>query len=160
MSEIKVIELPETAVIGKLGLCTKGNNLAKEMWKQANEHFSEIASIALKNEKGLCLALWGAMSDPEMNFLPWTENFTKGYYLAGVQTAMDAEAPEGWTKWILPARSYIAAAVVPETYSQVFKEVISEVIPGKGMKLSGAVCDYTDPMEGKDYLYFPVKSKE
>ena len=35
-------------------------------------------------------------------FLPALEGFQKGLYLAGVECNEDAQAPDGWTKWVIP----------------------------------------------------------
>ena len=35
------------------------------------------------------------MSDELMLFLPWIDGFTRGYYLAGIETDIDAVAPNG-----------------------------------------------------------------
>ena len=152
-----IIDLPETAVIGIAGLCTKERNIAADLWAQANRRFGEVAALGLKKEDGSFAGFWGAMSDEAMRFLPWEDGFSRGLYLAGVQTAADAEAPEGWTKWILPARRYLVADVTPQRYGEVFSDTIRRVIPAMGLRLSGAVCDFTDPATGQAKLYFPVE---
>ena len=45
------------------------------------------------------------MSDIDNNFLPWD---WQGKYLAGCEVKEDSEAPEGWTKWVLPAFKYLS----------------------------------------------------
>ena len=40
----------------------------------------------------------------------------------------------------------------------IFDEVINNTITERGMKLAGAVCDYTEPATGKNKLFFPVES--
>jgi len=37
--EYDIIDLPEIAIIGKEGLCTKEKNLAQDLWRQANSDF-------------------------------------------------------------------------------------------------------------------------
>lgn len=86
------------------------------------------------------------------------QQFTRGLYLAGVETYSDAIAPEGWTKWVIPARKYIVVDVEPNRYGVIFDEIINNTISEKGMKLAGAVCDYTEPATGKNKLFFPVES--
>lgn len=54
----------------------------------------------LKDENGNISGIWGAMSDFSRSFQPW-EDFSKGLYLAGVECNEDAEAPDGWTKWVI-----------------------------------------------------------
>ena len=80
----EMIDLPEIAIIGKEGLCTKEKNVAQELWQQANSAFREIADLGMKNTDGSFVGFWGAMSDETLSFLPWTEDFSRGLYLAGV----------------------------------------------------------------------------
>lgn len=157
LMEIKIIDLPTIAVIGKEGLCTAGRNIVQQLWQEADAHFGEVAALGKKAPDGTYAAFWGAMSDESRSFRPWTHQFTRGLYLAGVETHIDAAAPEGWTKWVLPARKYIVVDVEPDRYGEIFDEVIQVTIPGKGMKLAGAVCDHTEPATGKSRLFFPVE---
>ena len=59
----EMIDLPEIAIIGKEGLCTKEKNVAQELWQQANSAFREIADLGMKNTDGSFVGFWGAMSD-------------------------------------------------------------------------------------------------
>lgn len=158
--ELIRVELPEITVIGREGLCTEEKNIAGELWAQANGHFAEVAALGKKTPDGAYAGFWGAMSDESRSFRPWENGFRRGLYLAGVETEADAEAPEGWTKWVLPARTYLVAEVTPETYGEVFREVIQSMIPARGLRLCGAVCDFTEPSTGKNRLYFPVCGEE
>lgn len=155
--EMKIVDLPAIAVIGKAGLCTPEKNVAQHLWREANAHFAEVAALGLKHPDGTYVGFWGAMSDEGMRFRPWTHRFTRGLYLAGVQTRADARAPEGWTKWIMPARKYAVADVAPNEYDKVFCEVVSRALAERGMKLAGTVCDYIEPATGQNRLYFPVE---
>ncbi|MBO4386536.1 MAG: GyrI-like domain-containing protein [Treponema sp.] len=155
--DFKVKDLPEVAIIGKQGFCSEGNNIVKQIWEDANSHFGEVSSLALKESDGSLTGVWGAMSDQSMAFLPWTNNFSTGYYLAGVQVAPDAKAPEGWTKWILPPRKYLVVEVQMEEYAKTFSEVLNTILPQNKLKLCGAACDFTDPKSGKNKLFFPVQ---
>lgn len=156
--EIKILDLPEIAVIGKEGLCTAEKNIVQQLWQEANQHFHEVAALAMRNPDGTYAGFWGAMSDESKAFRPWTHQFSRGLYLAGVETYADAIAPEGWTKWVMPARKYIVVDVEPNRYDEIFDEVIHHIISEKGMKLVGVVCDYTEPATGKNKLFFPVAS--
>lgn len=156
--EIKIIDLPMISVIGKEGLCTAEQNIVQQLWQEANAHFHEVAALGMKNADGTYVGFWGVMSDEGRSFRPWTHQFTRGLYLAGVETYAAAIAPEGWTKWIMPARKYMVADVEPDRYGEIFNEVINTAIFEKGMKLAGAVCDYTEPATGKNKLFFPVES--
>lgn len=158
LMEIKMIDLPMIAVIGKEGLCTAEKNIAPQLWQEANSHFDEVAALGMKNPDGTYVGFWGVMSDESRSFRPWTHQFTRGLYLAGVETYADTVAPEGWTKWVMPARKYIVVDVEPDRYREIFDEVIHHTLSEKGMKLAGAVCDYTEPATGKNSLFFPVAS--
>lgn len=153
--EIK--DLPGIAIIGKQGLCAKEKNIVQDLWQQANSAFSEIADLGMKNADGSFVGFWGAMSDETMSFMPWTDGFSRGLYLAGVEVNADTPAPDGWVKWVLPARKYIVTDVAPESYGETFRNVINVLIPELGMKLAGAACDFTEPATGQNKLFFPVE---
>lgn len=154
---VETRELPEIAIIGKEGFCTKEKNMVQELWADANSHFNEVSQLGMKEKDGAFVGFWGAMSDETMSFQPWTEGFTRGFYLAGVEVTKDKEAPEGWKKWVLPARKYLITEVQPDVYGEVFSQVIQSIIPEMGLKLCGAVCDFTEPSTGKNKLFFPVE---
>ena len=145
------------AIIGKEGLYTKGKNVAQDLWQQANSDFREIADLGMKNADGSFVGFWGAMSDEMLSFLPWTDDFSRGLYLAGVEVYEDTAAPHGWVKWVMPARKYLVTKVTPESYRETFDSVIHSLIPKPGMKPAGAVCDFTEPATGQNKLFFSVE---
>ena len=155
--EYEIIDLPEIAIIGKEGLCTKEKNVAQDLWQQATSDFHEIAELGMKNADGSFVGFWGAMSDETLSFLPWTDDFSRGLYLAGVEVYEDTAAPDGWVKWVMPARKYLVTKVAPESYRETFDTVIHSLIQKPGMKLTGAVCDFTEPATGQNKLFFPVE---
>ena len=157
MFKYEIIDLPKIAIIGKEGLCTKEKNAVPDLWQQANSNFGDIADLGIRNPDGSFVGFWGAMSDETMTFMPWTEDFSRGLYLAGIEVYEDTQVPEGWVKWVMPARKYIVTDVAPESYGETFRNVIDGLIPGLGMKLAGAVCDFTDPVTGQNKLFFPVE---
>ena len=157
MAKYGIIDLPEIAIIGKEGLCTKEKNVVQELWQQANSNFSDIADLGMKNADGSFVGFWGAMSDETMSFMPWTDNYTKGLYLAGVVVYEDTAVPAGWVKWVMSARKYLVTEVTPESYGDTFRNVIGSLIPELGMKLAGAVCDFTEQATGQNKLFFPVE---
>ena len=157
MDPYEILDLPETAIIGKEGLCTKEKNVVQDLWRQANADFREIADLGMKNADGSFVGFWGAMSDETMSFLPWTDGFSKGLYLAGLEVCEDTAVPDGWVKWVLPARKYLVMKVTPESYGETFQKVLNSLIPELGMKLAGAVCDFTEPATGQNKLFFPVE---
>ena len=65
--------------------------------------------------------------------------------MAGVEVYEDTEVPDGWVKWVIPARKYLVTKITPESYGETFRNVINSLIPKLGMKLAGAVCDFTEP---------------
>ena len=157
MVKYEIIDLPEIAIIGKAGLCTKEKNVVQDLWQRANADFSEIANLGMRNTDGSFTGFWGAMSDETLSFLPWTDDFSRGLYLAGIEVYEDAAAPDGWVKWVMPARKYLVTDVFPESYGVTFRNVIDSLIPELGMKLAGAVCDFTEPATGQNKLFFPVE---
>lgn len=124
------------------------------LWSDANTHFDEVSPVASRDENGALLGIWGAMSDETRSFLPWTEHFTRGLYLAGVECPIDAEAPDGWTKWVLPGYEYL---VVRNDRADAFARAV-EYLRESQMKLVGAVHDFTDPKTQQGYLYFPIRA--
>lgn len=139
-------------VIGKEGSTLDGEGFIQKLWDDANGHFTEVAHLAKRDENGNLLGIWGAMSDLSHSFQPWEDGFSKGLYLAGVECVDNAEAPDGWTKWMIPGYEYL----VVENHDGAFGDTIRQM-NDKGIALVGAVHDYTDPATGKGYLYFPIK---
>ena len=92
------------------------------------------------------------MSDLSHSFQPWEDGFSKGLYLAGVECVDNAEAPDGWTKWMIPGYEYL----VVENHDGAFGATIRQM-QEEGIALVGAVHDYTDPATGTGYLYFPIR---
>lgn len=139
-------------VIGKEGSTLDGEGFIQKLWDDANGHFDEVAHLAKRDENGNLAGIWGAMSDLSHSFQPWEDGFSKGLYLAGVECVDNAEAPDGWTKWVIPGYEYL----VVENHNGAFRDTIRQM-NDKGIALVGAVHDYTDPATGKGYLYFPIK---
>ena len=157
MIKYEIVDLPKIAIIGKAGLCTKEKNVVQDLWQQANSNFRDVADLGMKNADGSFVGFWGAMSDETLSFLPWTDDFSRGLYLAGVEVYENTPVPDGWVKWVLPPRKYIVTDVAPENYGEVFRNVINSLIPGLGMKLAGAACDFIGPATGQNKLFFPVE---
>lgn len=140
-------------VIGKEGSTVEGHGFIQKLWADANSHFNEVYHLAKKDENGNLVGIWGAMSDHSRAFKPWEDNFTKGLYLAGVECGQDAEAPEGWTKWVIPGYEYLCAEVES---GSTFSDVL-EYMKANSIALSGAVHDFTCPTNGKNYMFFPIR---
>lgn len=140
-------------VIGKEGSTEDGPGFVQQLWADANSHFAEVAHLAKKDEKGNLVGIWGAMSDFSRSFQPWEEEFSKGLYLAGVECVDDAQAPDGWTKWVIPGFEYL---YVEYDHDTVFPEMIA-YLRDNNIPLAGAVHDFTCPQTGKNYMFFPIR---
>lgn len=140
-------------VIGKEGSTNDGEGFIQKLWEDANGHFGEVSHLVKKDENGNLAGIWGAMSDMSRSFKPWEDNFSKGLYLAGVECEDGAEAPEGWSKWVIPGYEYI----VVENGGGVFEATV-KYLNENGIPLAGAVHDYSDPLSGNGYMYFPIRA--
>lgn len=150
---LKHITLPAITVIGKEGSTRDGEDFIAQLWNEANSHFGEIAPLTKRNLQGQLVGIWGAMSDMSRSFQPWQNNYSEGLYLAGAACKDDAEAPKGWTKWVLPASEYV---FVPNSQPESFAYGL-ELLKEEGLELVGAAYDFTDPLTGKMYIYYPIK---
>ena len=139
-------------VIGKEGSTSEGDDFIQKLWNDANSRFEEVRPLAKKDEDGQLVGIWGAMSDFSRSFAPW-EDFCRGLYLAGVECNDNAEAPEGWTKWIIPGYEYI---YVEQEKEDTFSRTL-QYLEENGISLAGAVHDFTCPRTGKNYMFFPVR---
>lgn len=139
-------------VIGKEGSTSDGAGFIQKLWDEANSHFGEVQHLAKKDDDGNISGTWGAMTDFSRSFRPW-ENFSNGLYLAGVECNDDAEAPDGWTKWVVPGYEYIYAE---RENDNSFPEVI-KYLEENDITLAGAVHDFTCPQTGKGYMFFPIR---
>ncbi len=140
-------------VIGKEGSTNDGQGFIQSLWSEANGHFNEVADLAKRDEDGKLLGIWGAMSDLTRSFKPWDKGFSNGLYLAGVEARDDAEAPSGWTKWVVPGYEYI---YVENEEKDTFSKVI-KYIRENNIYLAGAVHDFNCPETGKGYIFFPIR---
>mgnify|MGYP002478908144 FL=1 len=155
-TEIKKCIKSSFSVIGKEGSTNDGNGFVNKLWENANSRFNEIEGLVKKDEKGNILGIWGLMSDFSKSFKPWEENFTKGLYLAGAEVTDDAEAPDAWAKWTVPAFEYLYIKV-DKGYKEAFSYVLN-YMDNNNIKLAGAVFDYNCPQEnGQLYLFFPIR---
>ena len=146
------LEKASFAVIGKEGSTTDGAGFIQRLWNDANSHFAEVQHLAKKNENGGIVGIWGAMSDFSRSYHPW-EDFREGLYLAGVECEANADAPAGWTEWVIPGFEYICVErEADDTFLKAIKYLEEHNIP-----LVGAVHDFTDPQTGNSYMYFPIK---
>ena len=150
MNVSKVVKQQFT-VIGMEGSTKDGEGFIEKLWNEANSRFAEIMDLCKRDENGNFVGFWGAMSDFSHSFKPW-EDFAQGLYLAGAECADNAEAPSGWTKWVIPAFEYLCFDCEAFDFGQAI-----DYVRENGFSLAGAVHDFTDPRTGKTYIYVPVK---
>lgn len=154
--EIITCELPTFDLIGMEGKAEPGHNPAPALWEAANARFGEVEGLALRDENGVPVGVWGAMSDLSRTFLPWEDGFSRGLYLAGVQVPTGAEPPKGWTKWTLPAFACLRVKAEGD-YAAAFRAGLDE-LSRRGLSLAGAVQECQRMAEGGQlYLFFPFK---
>lgn len=154
--EITVCELPPVSIVGMEGGAEPGHTPAPALWEQANARFGEVEALALRDESGAPVGVWGAMSDLSRSFLPWGDGFTRGLYLAGVQVPDSAQPPGGWAKWTLPAFACLRVRAEGD-YAAAFQAGLDE-LEQRGLSLAGAVQECQRPAEGGQlYLFFPFK---
>ena len=154
--EIVVCELPAVSVIGMEGEAKPGHNPTSALWEKASARYNEVEALALRDENGLPVGFWGAMSNLSRSSLPWEDGFSRGLYLAGVQVPPEALPPEGWTKWTLPAFACLRVRAEGD-YAAAFQAGLKE-LERRGLALAGAVQECQRPAEdGQLYLFFPFK---
>ena len=147
----EIMDKAAFSVIGREGSTEDGSDFVSRLWQDANGHFSEIASSVLYQD-GRPLGFWGLMSDFSRSGKPWEDEFTKGLYLAGAECRPGSFA-EGWTVWDMPAAAYLKLEC---ENGYPFREGLA-LLETLGLRLRGAVLDFTDPKTGKNYLYYPIQ---
>jgi len=112
------------AVIGKAGQGAANNPQAwiLPLWEDANAHFTEVAALAKKNEDG-APQIWGAMNDTAESNKRWNDE--SGKYMAGCETDVNAVPPDGWTKWVIPAQTYLIVETTMDQCGEVFGDITS-----------------------------------
>ena len=141
------------SVIGIEGSTEMGEGFVQKLWAEANARFGEVVHLARRNPDGSFAGFWGAMSDMERNYQPWTDGFTKGLYLAGVEVNADAQPPEGWVRWDMPGFEFVrVAADSPDAFARGLR-----LLEENRLQLAGAVQDFTDPATGANYMLFPIR---
>lgn len=154
--EVKRCEIESFSVIGKEGSTNDGKDFIKKLWDKVNNHFDEVKLLAKKNETGNFAGFWGAMSDFSRSFAPWENDYSDGFYLAGVEVEDDAEAPKGWTKWVIPSFDYLYVKVENDIPSAL--SFMLDFIEENDFKLAGAIHEYFCSEEkGQLYLFFPIR---
>lgn len=144
---------PAFTVIGKEGSTFDGKGFVQKLWNDANSHFDEVQSLVKLDENGKLVGIWGAMNDFSYSFKPWEDNYSNGLYLAGVECHDDAKAPKGWSKWTIPGYEYLCVEI---ENGISFNDVIN-YMNENNIDLAGAVHDFTNPSNGKNYMFFPIR---
>ena len=152
--KIEKIIKPSFSVIGKEGSTLDGQGFIRNLWDDVNSHFYEVESLIKRDENGNFSGIWGAMSDCSRSFKPWEENFSKVLYLAGFECIDTIHVPEGWIKWTIPGYEYLC---VEFENNRTFLDVL-EYMHSNNLSLIGAVHDYTCPISGINYMYFPINT--
>lgn len=155
---VHIVEKKTFAVMGKegQGLAAESQDWIPTLWHEANHKFEEIQAIAKTDNEGHFVGFWGAMSDWEGNFQRWTD---RGKYLAGCEVDENANAPDGWSKWVIPSYKYAVIRCNRATYQEKFTYMLNEFLPSNQYSIVGAVHEYYNPREtnGDLYLYFPIE---
>lgn len=156
--KVDFIEKPSITVIGKLGQgkSDQGSVWVPPLWEVAHQNFHDITNLVKRDENGNPIGAWGAMSDVDNSFNPWSD---QGQYLAGFEVEDDASAPVGWEKWVIPPYTYAVVKCSMENYGEAFNEILGRYFPENNLELVGAVHEFYSPQEsnGDLYLYFPIK---
>ena len=153
MSILRVVK-KEFTVIGIEGSTNDGNDFIAKLWNEANTRFAEIMNICKRDEDGNFVGFWGVMSDFSRSFKPW-EGFSQGLYLAGAECEDKADAPSGWTKWVVPSFEYLCFDCDEFEFAQAI-----DYVKNNGFHLVGAVHDFTEPRTGRSFIYVPIKKLE
>ena len=140
-------------VIGKPGSTDDGEGFIARLWENANSHFDEVSQLADRDANGGLRGVWGVMTDMDFTFAPWTDDFSRGRYMAGVECKTDAMPPKGWKKWMVPG---FEALKVKAEGADTFRDTLG-YMKENGLELAGAVHDFTDPATGESYMIFPTK---
>jgi len=149
---IKYLYKDSFAVIGKAGqgIADNPQKWVMPLWEEANSNFIEVESLIRKNKSSIPL-IWGAMNDIEESNKRWGE---AGKYMASGEADVDAIAPEGWTKWIIPAQTYLVVSCTMDKYGDVFKGIVDKL----GPNITGCVHEYYPEPGNPNTLdiYFPI----
>lgn len=150
---IEIVIKEAFAVIGKEAFTWDGDGLLTVLWSNLHKYETEIMGLAKKGSDGKPLCTWGAMSSKYRDFATWENNLSIGLFLAGYEVPVEAEAPSGWTKWVVPGFAYAKIKVEGDNF---FYRTL-EYLKSKDMAPVAACHFYTDLKTGEDYFWFPIR---
>jgi len=145
------------AVIGKAGQGSVENfgEWTDPLWASLESSLSEIDGIVRKNKEGKPF-FWSALNDNSESNKRWGEpGFDdSGKYMAACEADVDATAPAGWVKWIIPAQTYM---VLRSTAAEL-EGIYASIVEKHGSKIVGVGHSFF-PEYGNDDLvetYIPI----
>ena len=140
------------AVIGKKG---EGDAATSQewilpLWDAANATFNEIAHLVRKKDDGAPV-IWGAMNDIAETNKRWS---ARGKYMAGCEAAPDSIAPDTWSKWIIPAQTYLIVECSMGEYGSVFNAISNDA----DIQITGTVHEHYPNLSDPENLelWFPI----
>lgn len=152
IGEVFKVSKDDFAVIGKLGQGTveTAADWVGPLWPAFEQDLSEVAELTS------AVDLWGLMSDAKSWLDPWQE---EGKYLAGIECPLEVTAPEGWTKWVIPAMDYLVFKTDGANMDFMITKMFEEILPQQGLQVIAAIQEhYQEDFEADQVeLYFPVK---
>lgn len=127
------------------------------LWEKANANAFKLEQNIKWNDKGK-MSVWGIMSDVNETFAPWDN---KGKYLAGLEVKSDGKIVEEFTKWSVPASTYLVLTTNNDSYLKNYTYIIKEYMPKHGLELIGAQHEKYPEPGNPDLieLYFPISRK-
>jgi len=145
------------AVIGKMGQGSADN--AKEwilpLWDDAVSNFKEVEHLIRKHESGEPI-FWGAGNDVGESNKRWGWGGLndEGKFMAGGEADLDAIPPDGWSKWVIPAQTYVVASCTADDLIKVFADIVEKF----GERIVGCEHEFY-PEPGNDDvidMYVPI----
>jgi len=147
------------AIIGKMGQGAADNlqEWIPPLWDAAISNFKEVENIIRKNASGAPL-LWGTGNDIDESNKRWGWDglSNTGKYMAGGEADTDATPPNGWSKWFIPAQTYLVVSCAVDNAKKVFAEIAEKL----GTGIVGCEHEfYPDPNDDNAVdLYCPIAS--
>ena len=156
---IKYLFKDAFAVIGKAGQ-GRGDNFhewGEPLWALLESNLSEIEGAVRKNEDGKPY-FWGALNDNSESNKRWGEPGYEdsGRFMAACEADVDAAAPDGWVKWVIPAQTYMVVRSTAAESESIYNPIAEKL----GPKIVGVAHAFF-PEYGNDNIvdtYIPIAS--